>query len=85
MPGMPNPDSSRGGRETIYRRWHSKGAVVLDAILSQVGEIIRFPESGDVAADLRAQMSAAVRLFSRLPGRPSPDGGTGPASARTSV
>jgi AcrR family transcriptional regulator len=56
--------AARVGKPTIYRSWHSKAAVVLDAFASQVGEIIPFPDTGDVAGDLRAQVSAAVRLLS---------------------
>jgi AcrR family transcriptional regulator len=51
------------GKQTIYRWWHSRGSVMLDAGIQRAGPVIAFPDSGDVAADLRAQMSAVIGLM----------------------
>ncbi|WP_214316946.1 TetR/AcrR family transcriptional regulator [Nonomuraea sediminis] len=54
------------GKQTIYRWWPSKGAVVFDAILdlsrAEGGEIA-LPDTGDIAADLRTVMRATVAEF----------------------
>ncbi|NYI04354.1 TetR/AcrR family transcriptional regulator [Allostreptomyces psammosilenae] len=51
------------GKQTIYRWWPSKGAVVLDAFLargeSEQGEI-RLPDTGDIEADLKAVLRPTV-------------------------
>ncbi|MEV5897366.1 TetR/AcrR family transcriptional regulator [Nonomuraea fuscirosea] len=55
------------GKQTIYRWWPSKGAVVLDAFLalSEAGpeRSMALPDTGDVAADLKAVMRATVAEF----------------------
>ncbi|MDT0346019.1 TetR/AcrR family transcriptional regulator [Streptomyces litchfieldiae] len=53
------------GKQTIYRWWRSKGAVVLDAILalSQGADGIALPDTGDIEADLKAVMRATVAEF----------------------
>ncbi|GAA2211591.1 TetR/AcrR family transcriptional regulator [Nonomuraea monospora] len=43
-------------KKTIYRWWPSKGAVVLDALDETVNPAIAFPDTGDLRADLEAQM-----------------------------
>ena len=52
------------GKQTIYRWWPSKGAVLLDAFLSLSqtpdGELLPLPDTGDLAADLKGVMSATV-------------------------
>lgn len=50
------------GKQTIYRWWPSKSAVVLDAFqrLNDTQEPVVFPDSGDLAADLRPIMHAIV-------------------------
>jgi AcrR family transcriptional regulator len=53
------------GKQTIYRWWPSKGAVIFDSFLalSEGGEGIRLPDTGDLAADLRTVMRATVAEF----------------------
>ncbi|MEW9551055.1 TetR/AcrR family transcriptional regulator [Nonomuraea sp. NPDC050783] len=55
------------GKQTIYRWWPSKGAVVLDAFLalSETGPEagIALPDTGDLEADLKAVMRATVAEF----------------------
>ncbi|ANZ14799.1 transcriptional regulator, TetR family [Streptomyces noursei ATCC 11455] len=47
-------------KATIYRWWPSKGALLLDAFLEQTVDAAPFPDTGDVVADLRSQMNAAI-------------------------
>lgn len=53
------------GKQTIYRWWPSKGAVIFDSILalSEDEQGVRLPDTGDLAADLRAVMRATVAEF----------------------
>ena len=41
------------GKQTIYRWWPSKGAVLLEALLNRAHVIAPTPDSGDLEADLR--------------------------------
>jgi AcrR family transcriptional regulator len=52
------------GKQTIYRWWPSKAAVLLEALDRQATEVSDFPDTGDLLADLRTQMSGVARLFS---------------------
>ncbi|WP_411105840.1 TetR/AcrR family transcriptional regulator [Streptomyces sp. cmx-4-9] len=57
------------GKQTIYRWWPSKAAVLLDASTALAGEAeadggwTGFPDSGDLAADLKAVLRATVDEF----------------------
>ncbi len=49
------------GKQTIYRWWPSKGAVLFDAILAlSEGSDGALPDTGDVAADLKLVLRATV-------------------------
>jgi AcrR family transcriptional regulator len=50
------------GKQTIYRWWPDKGAVLLDAYLTLVGadQGLTFPDSGDLEADLRLVLGSMV-------------------------
>jgi AcrR family transcriptional regulator len=50
------------GKQTIYRWWPDKGAVVLDAYLALVGadQELTVPDSGDLEADLRLVLGSVV-------------------------
>jgi AcrR family transcriptional regulator len=51
------------GKQTIYRWWPSKGAVVLDGFLAAVNEDpddLSLPDTGDISADLRGVVRAIV-------------------------
>jgi AcrR family transcriptional regulator len=50
------------GKQTIYRWWPDKGAVVLDAYLALVGaeQDLTFPDSGDLEADLQLVLGSLV-------------------------
>ncbi|MER5762662.1 TetR/AcrR family transcriptional regulator [Streptomyces sp. NPDC002082] len=56
------------GKQTIYRWWSSKAAVLLDASLALAGDAQPegawgFPDTGDLAADLKSVMRATVDEF----------------------
>ena len=52
------------GKQTIYRWWPSKGAVLLDSLLAlsegQDGEVVALPDTGDLEADLKLVLRATV-------------------------
>ncbi|MCP2358165.1 AcrR family transcriptional regulator [Nonomuraea thailandensis] len=48
------------GKNTIYRWWPSKSAVLLDGLLSAMTVDASFPDTGDVAADFKTQITAAA-------------------------
>ncbi len=51
------------GKQTIYRWWPNKGALVLDAVLERsvgTGESAELPDTGDLEADLTAVLVATV-------------------------
>src|SRR5215208_5862130 len=50
------------GKQTIYRWWPDKGALVLDAYLALVGaeQDLTVPDSGDLEADLRLVLGTTV-------------------------
>jgi AcrR family transcriptional regulator len=52
------------GKQTIYRWWPSKGAVVLEALNEQAGATLAFPDTGDILADLRTQMGDVAKILS---------------------
>ncbi|MBO0656742.1 TetR/AcrR family transcriptional regulator [Streptomyces triculaminicus] len=52
------------GKQTIYRWWPSKAAVLLDAFIVDAGdEPIELPDTGDLAADLKFVLRATVDEF----------------------
>ncbi|MBX7265157.1 TetR/AcrR family transcriptional regulator [Micromonospora sp. Llam7] len=53
------------GKQTIYRWWRSKGAVVFDAFLalSEGTGGVTLPDTGDIEADLRSVLRATVAEF----------------------
>ncbi|MET0871576.1 MAG: TetR/AcrR family transcriptional regulator [Paeniglutamicibacter terrestris] len=51
------------GKQTIYRWWHSKAAVLFDAILevnSQEEGMVALPDTGDLESDLRLVLRGTV-------------------------
>ncbi|HTQ87975.1 MAG TPA: TetR/AcrR family transcriptional regulator [Streptosporangiaceae bacterium] len=50
------------GKQTIYRWWPSKAAVVLDMWVPDVEQQLVFPDTGDVAADFTTQIRAMMEL-----------------------
>ncbi|WP_019631350.1 TetR/AcrR family transcriptional regulator [Actinomadura atramentaria] len=55
------------GKQTIYRWWPSKGAVLLDALAERAAAEIVPPDTGDLAADLAAFVRATFET-ARRPG-----------------
>lgn len=55
------------GKNTIYRWWPSKGAVLLDGLLSAMSVDASMADTGDIVADLKAQMIAAVGALGDTP------------------
>ncbi|GAA5213285.1 TetR/AcrR family transcriptional regulator [Streptomyces thinghirensis] len=55
------------GKQTIYRRWPSKSAVVFAALLALSedadGQSVTLPDTGDLQADLKLVMRATVEEF----------------------
>lgn len=51
------------GKQTIYRWWPSKGAVVLEALDENLSTVAGFPDTGDIVEDLRVQMTGVSQLF----------------------
>jgi AcrR family transcriptional regulator len=51
------------GKQTIYRWWPSKGAVVLEAMSERAGSSFDFPDTGDIVADLDTQMTVVAKLL----------------------
>jgi len=51
------------GKQTIYRWWPSKGAVIMDALNEAGVASASFSDTDDVRADLRRQMTSVVRLM----------------------
>ncbi|MEV0676011.1 TetR/AcrR family transcriptional regulator [Actinosynnema sp. NPDC050436] len=58
------------GKHAVYRRWTSKGLLFLDSILSLNEPALDYPDTGDVRADLRHQIHAAVDLLGAPPWGP---------------
>jgi AcrR family transcriptional regulator len=48
---------------TIYKWWPSRGAVAIDAYLHRYRQTLDFTDTGDVAADLTAQLQLLVEAF----------------------
>src|SRR4051794_14530032 len=51
------------GKQTIYRWWPSKAAILLEALTERATATLDFPDTGDIVADLRSQMSLVVSAF----------------------
>jgi AcrR family transcriptional regulator len=51
------------GKQTIYRWWPTKAAVVLEALTEQAGDLLDVPDTGDLLADLRTQLTGLAELL----------------------
>ncbi|MBV9267161.1 MAG: TetR/AcrR family transcriptional regulator [Acidobacteriaceae bacterium] len=56
-------------KATIYRWWPNKGAVLIEALREQVAQETPFPDTGDVARDIREQLSDFIALLTGRRGR----------------
>jgi len=53
---------------TLYKWWPSPGALALDAYFDAVEVTLAFPDTGDLARDMGAQLHAFVRLITQQRG-----------------
>jgi len=58
---------SGASKMTIYKWWPSKGALALDGYFHRVDPQLDFPDTGDIEADLRAQMHTFMRVIRDSP------------------
>lgn len=56
-------------KQTIYRWWPSRTAVILDALVVGTMEATPFGETDDVRADFEAHLRTVIRLFNSPTGR----------------
>ncbi|MEU1514581.1 TetR/AcrR family transcriptional regulator [Streptomyces sp. NPDC005811] len=54
-------------KTTIYKWWPSKGALALDGYFHAVESALAFPDTGDLEADLTAQLRSFVRVLTGTP------------------
>jgi AcrR family transcriptional regulator len=50
-------------KQTIYRWWPSKGAVILEAATERLSAVVVLPDTGDIVADIRTQLTAILELI----------------------
>lgn len=59
---------ARVSKQTLYRSWPSKSAVLFDALLGRSGGAeVEIPETGDLAADLEVLILATVEEMTNPP------------------
>ena len=51
------------GKQTIYRWWPSKAAVILEALNDEIGSVTDFPSTNDLVSDLGTQMAGVAKLL----------------------
>ncbi len=56
---------SGASKMTIYKLWPSKGALALEGYFTTVESTLRFPDTGDIRADLRSQLHAFIDLLTQ--------------------
>jgi AcrR family transcriptional regulator len=63
--GIPQVAARAGVHDaTIYRRWGTRGALVVDAVRSHLGEAVPIPDTGSLAGDLSAFLERSVIFLS---------------------
>lgn len=55
-------------KTTIYKWWPSVGVLALDGYSHAVEEVLHFPDTGDIRADLIEQMTAFAHVMTGTPG-----------------
>jgi AcrR family transcriptional regulator len=58
---------SGASKMTIYKWWPSKGALALAGYFDRVEPELAFPDTGDIEADLRAQLHSFLRVIRDSP------------------
>ncbi|MFB7503227.1 TetR/AcrR family transcriptional regulator [Streptomyces broussonetiae] len=59
------------GKQTLYRWWPSKGAVLLEALTDRAAQDVPAPDTGSVREDLRALAVATFEASRRPPSAPA--------------
>lgn len=59
------------GKQTLYRWWPSKGAVLLDALTDRAGQDVPAPDTGSLREDLRTVVAATFDAAQRAPWAPA--------------
>ncbi|HYS38152.1 MAG TPA: TetR/AcrR family transcriptional regulator [Pseudonocardiaceae bacterium] len=59
---------SGASKVTLYKWWPSKGALALEAYFHAVQQHLEFPDTGDIEADLTAQVRSFIGLLAGRPG-----------------
>jgi AcrR family transcriptional regulator len=59
------------GKQTLYRWWPSKGAVLLDALTDRAAQDVPAPDTGSLREDLRALAVATFEASRRRPSGPA--------------
>ena len=54
-------------KTTIYKWWPSKGALALDGYFHAVEDVLTFPDTGDVRADLTTQLTSFLHIMTETP------------------
>ncbi|MEU9157026.1 TetR/AcrR family transcriptional regulator C-terminal ligand-binding domain-containing protein [Streptomyces sp. NPDC048417] len=55
-------------KTTLYKWWPSRGALSLDGYFHAVEDTLAFPDTGDIRADLLAQLRAFAQVMTQTPG-----------------
>ncbi len=66
FPGMTMEGIARRagvGKQTIYRWWPSKAAVILEGLNEEIGSVTDFPSTDDLVSDLGTQMTGVAKLL----------------------
>jgi len=50
-------------KQTIYRWWPSKGAVILEAATESLSAVVSLRDTGDIVGDVRTQLTAILELI----------------------
>lgn len=56
-------------KQTIYRWWPSRTAVILDALVTGTMKATPFPETNNIRADFEAHLRTVIKLFNSPTGR----------------
>ncbi|MGX6447796.1 TetR/AcrR family transcriptional regulator [Patulibacter sp. S7RM1-6] len=59
---------SGASKTTIYKWWASPGALAAEAYFARSAPELHFPDTGDIATDVRTQLRAFVRLLTERGG-----------------
>lgn len=62
-------EAANVGKQTIYRWWPSRTAVILDALVVGTMKATPFRETDDIRADFEAHLRTVIRLFNSPTGR----------------